>query len=89
MAITLNTPAPKATKAPKTAITKKRTKKHKESFSRCIYKVLKQMHLDTGIGKKAMPVMNDFIKSFTHDACKSVVANQLKQLRMISALSIC
>ena len=40
---------------------KKRSKKRVESFSRCICKVLKQVHPDTGISKKAMSIMNSFI----------------------------
>ena len=41
--------------------TVKRTKKRTESFSIYIYKVLKQVHPDTGMSKKGMSVMNSFI----------------------------
>jgi histone H2B len=39
----------------------KRKKKRVESFNTYIYKVLKQVHPDTGISKKAMSIMNSFI----------------------------
>ncbi|XP_007471321.1 PREDICTED: histone H2B type 1-A-like [Lipotes vexillifer] len=52
----------------KKAITKarkKEEKKHKrcrkESYSIYIYKVLKQVHPDTGISSKAMSIMNSFV----------------------------
>ena len=40
---------------------KKRSKKRIESYSTYIYKVLKQVHPDTGISNKAMSIMNSFI----------------------------
>ena len=39
----------------------KRKKKRKESYSIYIYKVLKQVHPDTGISSKAMSIMNSFV----------------------------
>ena len=36
-------------------------KKKNESFSLYIYKVLKQVHPDTGISSKAMSIMNSFV----------------------------
>jgi len=39
----------------------KHRKKRKESFSIYIYKVLKQVHPDTGISSKAMSIMNSFV----------------------------
>ena len=38
----------------------KRVKRH-ETFSVYIYKVLKQVHQDTGISKRSMAIMNSFI----------------------------
>ena len=38
----------------------KRTRRH-ETFSVYIYKVLKQVHQDTGISKRSMAIMNSFI----------------------------
>ena len=56
------TPSKKSAKAPKKAgkgggSRRKRT----ESYSSYIYKVLKQVHPDTGISKKGMSIMNSFI----------------------------
>merc|ERR1719348_1591617 len=36
-------------------------KKRKESYAVYIYKVLKQVHPDTGISSKAMSIMNSFV----------------------------
>ena len=65
---------PVATKAPKAAKKPKKEKKPKaegkggkkkkkrtESYSIYIYKVLKQVHPDTGISTKGMSIMNSFI----------------------------
>ncbi|KAB7494463.1 Histone H2B [Armadillidium nasatum] len=40
---------------------KKKKKRRKESYSIYIYKVLKQVHPDTGISSKAMSIMNSFV----------------------------
>ena len=40
---------------------KKKRKSRKESYSIYIYKVLKQVHPDTGISSKAMSIMNSFV----------------------------
>ncbi|KAG8551086.1 hypothetical protein GDO81_018449 [Engystomops pustulosus] len=59
-------PAPK--KGSKKAVTKaqkkdgkKRRKTRKESYAIYVYKVLKQVHPDTGISSKAMGIMNSFV----------------------------
>ena len=59
-------PAPK--KGSKKAVTKaqkkdgkKRKHSRKESYSVYMYKVLKQVHPDTGISSKAMDIMNSFV----------------------------
>lgn len=39
----------------------KRKKARKESYSVYIYRVLKQVHPDTGISSKAMSIMNSFV----------------------------
>jgi histone H2B len=59
---------PKSTKpVSKTAETKapakggNRKKLRKETYSSYIYKVLKQVHPDTGISNKAMSIMNSFV----------------------------
>ena len=55
------TPSKQSAKAPKKATTGKKGKKRTESYSSYIYKVLKQVHPDTGISKKGMSIMNSFI----------------------------
>ena len=60
-------PAKKATKAPKAAAAGDKGGKGKrkaarvETYSTYIYRVLKQVHPDTGISKRAMSIMNSFI----------------------------
>ncbi|KAL2072302.1 hypothetical protein VTL71DRAFT_11645 [Oculimacula yallundae] len=59
-------PAEKKEAGKKTAATgekKKRTKTRKETYSSYIYKVLKQVHPDTGISNRAMSILNSFISS--------------------------
>ena len=43
------------------AAKKKRKGRRKESYAIYIYKVLKQVHPDTGISSKAMGIMNSFV----------------------------
>eukprot|EP00092_Neocalanus_flemingeri_P017148 GFUD01018545.1.p2 GENE.GFUD01018545.1~~GFUD01018545.1.p2 ORF type:complete len:124 (+),score=26.79 GFUD01018545.1:92-463(+) len=51
-----------ATADPAKAKSKKgRSKKRKESYAIYIYKVLKQVHPDTGVSSKAMSIMNSFV----------------------------
>jgi histone H2B len=57
---------PKAAKTPKVGadgkpVKGKRHARRTETYSSYIYKVLKQVHPDTGISKKAMSIMNSFI----------------------------
>ena len=58
---------PKAEKTPAKKTTKKvdakkgRKKSKAETYKIYIYKVLKQVHPDTGISSKAMSIMNSFI----------------------------
>merc|ERR1712029_696927 len=40
---------------------KKKKAKRKESYAIYIYKVLKQVHPDTGVSSKAMSIMNSFV----------------------------
>ncbi|XP_073510976.1 histone H2B 5-like [Phyllobates terribilis] len=62
--------APPPRKGYKKAVTKtqkkdskKRRKSWKERYTNYVYKVLKQVHPDTGISSKAMGIMNSFIKN--------------------------
>ena len=52
---------PKKTPSKKKAASAGKKKKRTESFSMYIYKVLKQVHPDTGVSKKAMSIMNSFV----------------------------
>ncbi|OJJ48062.1 hypothetical protein ASPZODRAFT_63015 [Penicilliopsis zonata CBS 506.65] len=59
-------PAEKKEAGKKTATTasgekKKRGKTRKETYSSYIYKVLKQVHPDTGISTRAMSILNSFV----------------------------
>ena len=40
---------------------KKKSSRRKESYAIYIYKVLKQVHPDTGVSSKAMSIMNSFV----------------------------
>ncbi|KAI6171837.1 Histone H2B [Aphelenchoides besseyi] len=51
----------KAVKAVKKTGEKKRRHSRKESYAVYIYRVLKQVHPDTGISSKAMSIMNSFV----------------------------
>ncbi|ELR53464.1 hypothetical protein M91_08324, partial [Bos mutus] len=84
-------PAPK--KGSKKAVTKAQKKdgkkhkhSHKESYSVYMYKVLKQVHLDTGISSKAMGIMNSFVNGiFEHIAGEvSHLAHYNKRLTITS-----
>lgn len=56
------TPSKKAAKAPKKADgAKKKKVMRTESYTSYIYKVLKQVHPDTGISKRGMSIMNSFV----------------------------
>ena len=50
-----------ATKSKPSGEHKKRHRRRKESYSIYIYKVLKQVHPETGISSKAMSIMNSFV----------------------------
>ncbi|PSR74092.1 hypothetical protein PHLCEN_2v10048 [Hermanssonia centrifuga] len=53
--------AKKTAPAPADGEKKKRRKARKETYSSYIYKVLKQVHPDTGISNKAMAILNSFV----------------------------
>ena len=57
----------KAAKQPKKAGEpgKKRKSKRVESYSSYIYKVLKQVHPNTGISKRGMSILNSFINGIS------------------------
>ncbi|XP_006812123.1 histone H2B, gonadal-like [Saccoglossus kowalevskii] len=51
----------KAKAAARSGDKKKRRRGRKESYGIYIYKVLKQVHPDTGVSSKAMSIMNSFV----------------------------
>ena len=55
----------------------KRTKKRTETFAIYIYRVLKQVHPETGISKKSMSIMNSFI----NDVFEKVASESAKLVR--------
>ncbi|KAH9308869.1 hypothetical protein KI387_036780, partial [Taxus chinensis] len=58
---------------------KKRTKKVAETYTAYIFKVLKQVHPDTGISSKAMGIMNSFLndifEKLSAEACRLATYN--------------
>ena len=77
------TPASKSAKALKKAGKKR---KRVETYSTYIYKVLKQVHPNTGISKQGMSVMNSFINDIfgrlAGEAGKLAVYSKTRTLRM-------
>ncbi|CAL8106395.1 unnamed protein product [Calicophoron daubneyi] len=53
--------AKKASKVKTPKVDKKHKRRRKESYAIYIYKVLRQVHPDTGISSKAMSIMNSFV----------------------------
>ncbi|CAH8463381.1 unnamed protein product [Dicrocoelium dendriticum] len=53
--------AKKASKVKVAKVDKKKRRRRKESYAIYIYKVLRQVHPDTGISSKAMSIMNSFV----------------------------
>ena len=54
-------PAKAAKKVVKKDGASKKKKKRQETYSTYIYRVLKQVHPDTGVSQRAMSIMNSFI----------------------------
>uniref|UniRef100_A0A915JTS4 Histone H2B n=1 Tax=Romanomermis culicivorax TaxID=13658 RepID=A0A915JTS4_ROMCU len=68
---------------------KKIKRKRKESYSSYIYKVLKQVHPDTGISSKAMQIMNSFVNDiFERLAAESARLTQYNKRSTISSREI-
>ncbi|XP_046714410.1 histone H2B-like [Silurus meridionalis] len=67
---------------------KKRRKSRKESYAIYVYKVLKQVHPDTGISSKAMGIMNSFVNDiFERIAGESRLAHYNKRSTITSRKS--
>jgi len=55
------TPAKRTAKKPAERSDERRHRKRTETFSVYIYRVLKQVHPETGVSKRSMSIMNSFI----------------------------
>lgn len=64
---------------------KKKRKSRHESYGIYIYKVLKQVHTDTGISKKSMSIMNGFIVDFFEKV--ALEASKLVRINKRSTMS--
>jgi len=84
--------APSKAKAPKIVKDgekKKRKKKRSESYGTYIYKVLRQVHPDTGISTKAMSIMNSFVNDiFERIASESGRLSRYNKRNTISSREI-
>jgi histone H2B len=68
---------------------KKRKRKRKETYSSYIYKVLKQVHPDTGVSSKAMSIMNSFVNDiFGRIAAEASRLTQYNKRRTITSREI-
>ena len=68
---------------------KKHKKKRAETFAIYIYKVLKQVHSDIGISKKAMSIMNSFINdSFDRIALEGSKLVRFNKRRTLSSREV-
>lgn len=64
---------------------KKKIRRRRESYGLYIYKVLKQVHPDTGISSKAMGIMNSFVNDIFERIATE--ASRLAQYSKRSTLS--
>lgn len=84
--------AKKAGKAQKAVLTgdkRKKRKRRKESFGIYLYKVLKQVHPDTGISSNAMSIMNSFVyHMFERIATESSLLVQYNKRSTLSSREI-
>ena len=78
------TPSKKSRKSSKKSSTTRR-KRRVESYSTYIYKVLKQVHPETGISKRGMSIMNSFINDVFECVCME--AGRLARYNKKSTLS--
>lgn len=63
------TPSKKSAKKASKSSGVSKKKARTESYASYIYKVLKQVHPDTGISKKGMSIMNSFINDLFEKLC--------------------
>ena len=58
---------------------KRKRRKRKESYSIYIYKVMKQVHPDTGISSKAMGIVNSFVNALLASLLVSRITTRNQQ----------
>ena len=67
----------------------KRRKKRVESFASYIYKVLKQVHPDTGISRRAMSIMNSFVfDTFERIAAEAIRLSRYNNKKTLSSREV-
>merc|ERR1712119_242691 len=67
----------------------KRHRRRQETFAIYIYKVLKQVHPDVGVSKKAMNIMNSFINdSFERIALEASKLVRFNKRRTLSSREV-
>ena len=67
----------------------KRRRRRRESFSIYIYKVLKQVHPDTGISRRAMSIMNSFVKdTFERVASEAIRLGRYNKKKTLSSREV-
>lgn len=89
--ITSSTLSGASSSASSAARKKQNTKRRRrfETFALYIYKVLKQIHPDTGISKKSMVIMNSFILDmFDQLASEAIHLVNVRKRRTLSAREI-
>jgi histone H2B len=68
---------------------KKRRRKKPESYAYFIYKVLKQVHPDTGVSSKAMSIMNSFMNDiFERLASEASKLSKINKTKTLSSRDI-
>ncbi|XP_062410103.1 histone H2B 1/2-like [Sardina pilchardus] len=81
--------AKKAVLKPASKSGKKRRRTRKESYGIYIYKVLKQVHPDTGISSKGMGIMNSFVNDiFERIAGEASRLSHINKRRTVSSREI-
>ncbi|XP_062407004.1 histone H2B 1/2-like [Sardina pilchardus] len=81
--------AKKAVLKPASKSGRKRRRTRKESYAIYIYKVLKQVHPDTGISSKGMGIMNSFVKDiFERIAGEASRLSHINKRRTVSSREI-
>ena len=75
------TPSKNSSKSAKSKAAKggKRRKRRVESYSSYIYKVLKQVHPETGISRRAMSIMNSFVNDTFERVATEAIKISLQQ----------